>query len=117
MLYYRAKFDFAVEKGILYFRGKRVLLKEYLTGIVKNQFNHVQAIALKYSLQKKHTGIIERRIQQLAKNKEYTSQYVRLSNKVLPLDKSCRPLVNEPGGDLSLVHGTNNSMVISLPSR
>lgn len=83
--YYRAKSDFAVERGILYFRGKRVLLKDDLSGIVKNQLNHVQgsgARALKYSFQKKYTGISERRIQQeLAKNKEYTSQYARFTNK------------------------------------
>lgn len=71
--YYRAKSDFAVERGILYFRGKKVLLKDDLSGIVKKQFNNIQgsgARALKYSLQKKYTGISERRIQQeLAKTK------------------------------------------------
>lgn len=72
--YYRAKSDFAVERGILNFRGKRVLLKDDMSGIVQNQFNHVQvsgARALKYSLQKKYTGISERQIQQeLAKIKD-----------------------------------------------
>lgn len=75
--YYRAKSDFAVEKGILYFRGKKVLLKDDLSGIVKKQFNNIQgsgARALKYSLQKKYTGISERRIQQeLAKTKNIQS--------------------------------------------